>query len=136
LSTFRDGQDKVGIAHALVMLGALARSQGNYGEAQAFCGESLTVSQEIGHKFTVVYCLAELGGLARANGTPEAAARLLGASETFFEAIGQLYPPDQADFDRDVAATRAQLGEEAFARTWAEGQTLTLDQAIANARSR
>src|SRR5260370_3288492 len=99
----------MGIAHALVMLGALARSQGNYGDAQVLCQQSLTVSQEIGHRLTIVYSLADLGGIARARGRPRTAARLFGATATFFEAIGQLYAPDQADFDRDVVATRVQL---------------------------
>jgi hypothetical protein len=32
-----------------------------------------------------------------------------------------------------IAATRAELGEQAFAMAWAQGCTLTLEQAVAKA---
>ena len=33
--------------------------------------------------------------------------------------------------DRSLTAMRTELGEEAFAREWSEGATLTVDEAIA-----
>jgi hypothetical protein len=39
----------------------------------------------------------------------------------------------RADYDRDVAAARAQLDEPAFAAAWAEGQALPLELAIGEA---
>jgi hypothetical protein len=36
-----------------------------------------------------------------------------------------------ADYDRSVAAVRAQLGDAAFARTWAEGRAQDLDATMA-----
>ena len=59
------------------------------------------------------------------------AARLFGAAETLRRAIGAaLSPGARVDYDRDVAAVRAQLDEETFAMEWAEGQALTMEQAI------
>ena len=40
----------------------------------------------------------------------------------------------QFEYERAVAATRAQLDERAFADDWASGQALSLEQAIAEAR--
>jgi hypothetical protein len=42
-------------------------------------------------------------------------------------------PPDRPLVDRAVAAARRSLDEEAFATAWAEGRTMTLEQAIAYA---
>jgi hypothetical protein len=44
-----------------------------------------------------------------------------------------LPPGEQADYDRMVSTTRAQFDETTFAAAWAEGQTMTLEQAIAYA---
>ena len=37
------------------------------------------------------------------------------------------------EFDSNVAAVRAELGEAAFAAAWGEGQTMTFEQAVAYA---
>ncbi len=42
-------------------------------------------------------------------------------------------PVDQAEYDRYVAAARAQLDDHAWAAAWAEGQAMTLERAIAYA---
>src|SRR6266705_176797 len=48
------------------------------------------------------------------------------------EAIGTLLPPvERVPYDRAVEALRTQLGEQAFAAAWAEGRTLSLEQALA-----
>jgi len=42
----------------------------------------------------------------------------------------------RTDYDRAVASVRAQLDEATFGAAWAEGQALTLEQAIAEALNR
>jgi hypothetical protein len=37
---------------------------------------------------------------------------------------------DQPEYDRQVASVRAHLGKAAFPTAWAEGQAMTLQQAI------
>jgi DNA-binding NarL/FixJ family response regulator len=50
------------------------------------------------------------------------------------EAIGVPIPPvSRAEYERDVAAVRAQLDEATFASAWAAGRALSLDQAVAEA---
>jgi hypothetical protein len=39
-------------------------------------------------------------------------------------------PDEQAEYQQQVAAARDQLGAELFARTWASGRTLTIEEAI------
>jgi hypothetical protein len=43
----------------------------------------------------------------------------------------EIQPTDRPDYDRYVAAARSALAEPAFARAWENGQTLSLDDAIA-----
>jgi hypothetical protein len=42
-------------------------------------------------------------------------------------------PADLIEYDRNLAAVRSQLDEATFAQAWAEGQAMTLEQAMAYA---
>ncbi len=60
------------------------------------------------------------------------AVRLLAAAAALRDSLGAPLPPvSRADYERCVAAARAQLGEQAFALAWAEGQSMTWEQALA-----
>ena len=62
------------------------------------------------------------------------AAHLFGAAHAFLQRSGALIDPgDQPEHDRNIAFVRARLGEAAFEAAWAEGQAMTLDQAVAHA---
>jgi hypothetical protein len=62
----------------------------------------------------------------------ELAAQLWGAAEALRQAIGaRQAPASRATRERLMAAAREQLGEEAFAVAWAEGQKMTVEQAMA-----
>jgi len=66
------------------------------------------------------------------QGEPALAARLYGAAEALRERVGTPIPPvEHATYERLVAAVRTQLDEVVFASTWAEGQTMTPEQALA-----
>jgi hypothetical protein len=71
-------------------------------------------------------------GYRRARGQPVRAARLFGASQTL---RGTSSAPIGAvvEYARDVANVRAQLDAATFAAAWAEGEALTVEQAIAEA---
>ena len=73
----------------------------------------------------------------RDGGQPGRAARLLGAAATLHAAAGTpLWRPNRADYERTVAATRAALGDDAFAVACAEGQALSPEQAVADTEDR
>jgi molybdopterin-guanine dinucleotide biosynthesis protein len=56
------------------------------------------------------------------------------AAEALRELMGRSLTPAQlAAHDRDVATARKRLDPESFAAAWAEGRTMTLEQAIAYA---
>ena len=61
------------------------------------------------------------------------AARLWGAEEALLEKIEAAvytYVPDRSLHRSRVAAARSRLGEEAFEAAWAEGRTMTPEQAV------
>ncbi len=56
----------------------------------------------------------------------------LGAAEALREAMeAPLWPVERAGYEHSVAAMRASLGERAFATVWAEGRSMTPEQALA-----
>ena len=66
LELFRElGDDKVGIAFALIILALVAVSQGDYGRALEFCKESLSLFRESGYKWGIPLVLFILGEMAR-----------------------------------------------------------------------
>ena len=78
----------------------------------------------------------ERAGLSAAMGQPRQAARLFGAMAIWREeAITalRLDRDDTARYERDLAAARAALGDDAFAVAWAAGAALTLEEAVAEA---
>jgi tetratricopeptide (TPR) repeat protein len=134
LALFRDLGERNGMAQVLLELAHVARVQGDYDRAAGRFAESLALCRKVQNARDTGYCLAGLAGIAAASGRPERAARLFGAAEALRESLGVPLPPvNRADYDRDVAATRAQLDAATFAAAWAEGQTMTLDDAVAYA---
>lgn len=134
LAIRREMADKPGIAASLNTLGHIAACQGNYALAHALCQESLVIRQELaalGDRRGIAACLETLATVVCGQGQPQRAARLYGVAEALREAIGApQMPSDRTPHDRAVAALRAALDETAFAAAWAEGQAMTLEQAI------
>src|SRR5699024_4482181 len=71
---------------------------------------------------------------ARSDGGREhllCGARLLATAEALRERDGLSPPPDAyLTYDRDVALLREHLGDAGFADAWAEGRTMSFEQAV------
>ena len=117
-----------------MLLGNLAIVAFNLGDAEqakARSLESYKLAVEIGDDYIIAEGLSFGGGLLGALGQPERGVRLLAAGATQLEAIGSsTQPSDQHDYDKLVALVRNQLDEETFDRLWAEGESLSLEDAI------
>jgi hypothetical protein len=93
---------------------------------------SLAYYRELGDKAGTAAALAGLAGVVGADGQSERAARLFGAARALRDASGAaIIPPDLYDYERNVAAVRAQLDEASFAAAWQAGRAWTLDRPIA-----
>lgn len=93
--------------------------------------ESFPILQRIQNQELIPSCLEGLATVAALQGELVWAARLWGAAEALREAIGTPIPQvHRLDYARAVAQARAQAGNDTFARAWAEGRTMTLEQAV------
>jgi tetratricopeptide (TPR) repeat protein len=130
LALCRQMNNKRRIAYELCNLGHVARREAQFGQARALYRESLALYREIdGEEGGGVKLLSGFARLAAAEGKPLPAARLFGALEGRYGAG----PLERADYDQAIAAARAGLDEEAFAAAFAEGQAMTVQQAVAYA---
>jgi predicted ATPase/DNA-binding CsgD family transcriptional regulator len=117
---------------SLALLGKVAFAEGNHAAAHAMYEESLAIAREISYQPDIAYALEGLASVATEQGKPAWAARLWGAAETPRQAIGSPLPPVyRAEYERSLAASRAQLGKKAFVAAWAAGRTMTLDEVLA-----
>jgi Tetratricopeptide repeat len=128
--------DYGGRREAYLCLGESALGLGQIPESARWLAQGLALSKAVGAQSGIAWCLAGLGSVATLEEEPERAARLWGAAERLRQAIGcRPAPAARATYERAIATARAQLGEDAFAAAWAEGNALGLEQAIVYALS-
>ena len=117
------------IAASLICLGRVETRQVNFASARACYEESLALARKGDFKEEMASGLEGLAGVVAAQGAPALAVRLWAAADALREAMGIPIPPVyRADYERSVAAARAQLGEQAFAAGWTDGRMMTLEQ--------
>ncbi len=121
-----------GIARSLVLLARVLVLQGDDIAARAAYEESLAIARGTNRKGLIATCLQGLANVIAVQGKPAWAAQLWGAAEAMREASGlPISPAERADDERLVAAARDRLGERPFAARWAEGRSMTPEQALA-----
>ena len=132
LALYREVENRRGIARVLGQQGLVAYSRRDDVQAAALCRESMALHHAVGEIWEIGRYLWVLGAAMAQQGQPEQAVRLFAATRTVRERLGTPLPPVfRASHDIALAALRDTLGEQAFASTWAEGQTLSVHEAIA-----
>ncbi|MGI8554564.1 MAG: tetratricopeptide repeat protein [Dehalococcoidia bacterium] len=120
-----------GIAFTLLSLGHIAMRQGDDSDASALLQEGLTLVRQLGVKPIIARVLEGPAGVLLLRQLPARAARILGAAEAlrsyYDSALETQYRPE---YEHRVAAIREALGETAFAIAWAQGGSMTRDQAV------
>jgi DNA-binding CsgD family transcriptional regulator len=118
-------------------LGYFAYTQGDLVTAYQRYKESLLIAKEVGRKWFMASCLTALGAVAIAQDRLVWAAQLWGAADEIAPSTdpsaAHWYTQmirTQLGYDRLVARVHTQLGEEAFAAAWNEGQAMTLEQLL------
>ena len=133
LAFHRAGGNSWSIAEAINMLGEILQRQRELEQAGTLYREGLLITHEIGDKAGMGYFLHHLGTLAQDQDQLERAACLFAAAANLRRlAGGVLYRTftDRTAPESAIAAIRTGLGEAAFSVRWAEGQAMTLDQAV------
>jgi ATP/maltotriose-dependent transcriptional regulator MalT len=133
LALFREIGDRQNTALALCLLARVEAEQGNYPAARTLYEESLdTAARGMDDKGLIPSCLEGLAVVVAAQGELVWAARLWGAAESLRKATGIPLPPvEHPAYERSIATARNLLGDKTFAAAWAEGRTMTSEQALA-----
>jgi predicted ATPase/class 3 adenylate cyclase len=130
LAFAREHGEKYTIAYALRNIAVLALHVRDYERAGALFAESLALCRAT-PSWVTEECLVGMAEIACAERRYERAACLFGAGDALHQTLGvRRAPRIQVHYDERVAATRAGLGDAAFATAWAEGRAMTLEQAI------
>ena len=129
---YREMAHRHGTASSLALLARVALFQGDDTAARSLYEESLALAREVGHKELIASGLEGVANVVAAQGEPAWAAQLWGAAESLRIATGMPLPPvERASYEQAVAAARDHLGERLFAASWAEGRSMTPEQALA-----
>jgi tetratricopeptide (TPR) repeat protein len=130
IASRRDLRDQRGTADSLASLGFLLLDAGKLDEAREKLVESFAIHREIGVRRGQAQCLEALGNVASIE-DPLAAARMWGSAEKLREDIGaKLVSRELLRQEKFISAAQSRCDSEAFARSWAEGRSLSADKAF------
>jgi predicted ATPase len=132
LEIARELGGKMQIASASVNLGFVAVYDGELNSARSLFVESLARARELDSKPGVAFALLGFASAAATEKQARRAVHLLAVVDTLLEGgdKGSLDPADEAEYKRNLALARAQLDEAVFNAAWAEGQKMTVEQAV------
>lgn len=124
-------EDQFSTRMILHNLGYIAFEQADYPIAQSMYRESLKISVEIDDKRGLAHSLLGIAGVAARQGQYERAGQFLAAAETLRQEIHQAWEKVQHQiFDETLHQLKTSLGEEPFAKIWAAGQQMSLDELL------
>ena len=122
------------LAMALNLLGEVVQRQGDLLRAASLYRESLLLAHAVGDRSGAALVLHQIGALAQVCGQHQPAARLFAFSAAQRAASGGAIFYTLATLSSRAAAftdARTILDEGAFVAAWAQGQAMTLEQAVA-----
>jgi non-specific serine/threonine protein kinase len=117
----------------LLSLGRVAQAEGDVGRAASLSRQSLMVYRDLGDQAGMSAAVGFLGVLAISRDAYRTAVRLLGAVGPGPALSLRLSPDDRRAYEESIVAAQAAMGGDVFAAAWAEGQAMTLDQAVTHA---
>ncbi len=107
------------------------RAMGNYTKAKQTYRETIKVFQDYGNRPSVAHQLECFAMIAIVEEEPQRAAKLFGAAEAIRVVTGHK-PTDeeQAEESQFISRLRSMLPDAEFTALWAEGKSMTMEQAI------
>jgi tetratricopeptide (TPR) repeat protein len=116
---------------ALRIWGQLEQLRGNLNQAVQHYHTSLQLALEVKDSKQAFCCLAGLGSVALTRNQYEQAAKLLAAAQALLDRLPAfLAPADQAGYLQLITALQMAFSEEGFTSIWAEGQAMSLAEAV------
>ena len=130
LPLFRAEGNLVAAGIILAELGKLARRVGDNAEALRLFQESLRLEWRRGWQTNTPWLLDEIASIAISQGEFVRGVRLLSIASALRETFQGWRPVTPS---QQIALARTRLSHEAFTSAWEDGQTMTVEQAIASA---
>lgn len=128
----RARHDELGIATTLANMGSLALMQNNPAQAAVWQQESLAIRQKLNDRPGLVQSLGHLSELVAAGGDWLRAVRMSAALVRIRHDKKLPFAADaRTDHEQLMEKARSVLGTAVMEAAWAEGETLSLEQALA-----
>jgi tetratricopeptide (TPR) repeat protein len=119
----------------LVTLGDLALADRDWHAAADWYRQGLQAAHLLATPGTMAHGLRHCAALRYARGDYRGAVRIFGAASSIHDTVGVALVAGSATESDLLAATRRALGKDEFAAAWAEGLSLTVEDAIADVLS-
>src|SRR5258706_10870727 len=131
IPAFREIGDQHRVTMCQSELAHLERYEGHFEQAASIYRQTIPVWQKLGHRAAVAHQLECLAIIAKVSEQDPRAAQLFGAAEALRAEIHiAMTAEERVEYDREITDLRTGMEEKAFNSNWAEGRTLTMDQAI------
>jgi len=126
---------ELGSSRIVIMLKSdlahILRHEGNFAEAIPAYHETIKEWQRMGHRAAIAHQLESLAFIAKAMEQTERAARLFGAAEALRKKIRiDMTTQERQEYDKEISDLKANMDKEEFASLWAEGRSMTMNEAI------
>jgi predicted ATPase/DNA-binding NarL/FixJ family response regulator len=131
LALARQTGDRYAISRLLSIQGKIAQAQGEHEQAVSSYRESLSLAATIDASEIAGHCLLGQAKEALATGDFQQATRLFAAATRHLTLNRHLAPAERTVYERDLVDLRSHLDANTFTASWAEGETTTLQQALA-----
>ncbi len=132
IELFTRSQDRYHANRARLELAQIESSQGRYAEAVELYKAAILVWQDLGLQLALARPFECLAAIAAFQGNSKHAARLSGVAQKLRQkAESPVAPGEQIECDQTLEIVRAQLTPELLHSLLAEGQAMTLPEALA-----
>jgi predicted ATPase len=120
-------------ADALSSLAEIAADEGRVADAVSMLKESHRILRALNDRLLIAAGVGRFARVLALSGRAAAAAQVLSSSTALMEDIGARPPWIARISSKTLAAIHSQLDDTAFAKAWAQGVTMTADEAVARA---
>lgn len=133
LAIYEELEDRLNIVTMRSYIGATFFGRGEHERAIGIYKETLVQARDMKDYWGLAWGVERLAEAAEKLGQPERAACLWGAADALRKVSGVLWQPGfRSNYtEKRFAALITLLGDEKWSRLWAEGQSLSLDEAVA-----
>lgn len=126
--------DRQGEAFVLRGLAAVAEQSADDVEALRLLGESLTLRHSFGERKGIVECIEAIASISARRGHLDRAVRLLSSSASQRSAMeSSPWAAERQALDQTIALARRHLTGDEFTEAWLMGESLSLEEATAEA---